>query len=512
MMGIMNAQEILSLFSKLPVYHQEGWLEPSIPFLLATLIFAFFVYVFETSLDIRQHQRLKDNEVPKQLLKSLDAIDKQIAAEESDKSKNDESGDGKDKDETKLTLLEKVTKKFKAAQAYGLDKSSFGFFKGAFSMFESTLLLLLGFSPYIWDQSVLLSSQYLLSTPPADGGAVLTGWQEIVVSLVFVGLQIVYGTVIGLPFGLYSTFVIEERHGFNKQTLKLYFVDKVKELLLTAIIGSPILAILICVIRIGGEHFYVYVWLVMFIFSLVMMTIYPVLIAPLFNKYEPLGEGSLKTKIEALASSVKFPLTKLYTVDGSKRSAHSNAYMYGFFKNKRIVLYDTLIKQVKESEIVAILGHELGHWKMSHTIQGFVITQIYTLVAFFVFGQVMNNNDLYTSFGFRASEGATKPVLIGLFLFFQTIWSPVDHVLSFLMNILSRRNEFQADAFAVGLGYAPELQRGLVKLQLENLGNLNPDPWYSTYHYSHPPLVERLTAIGQGSSGVAPDKASKKIN
>jgi STE24 endopeptidase len=174
-------------------------------------------------------------------------------------------------------------------------------------------------------------------------------------------------------------------------------------------------------------------------------------------------------------------------VDGSKRSSHSNAYMFGFGSNKRIVLYDTLMKQASTEEIVGILGHELGHWKMWHTIQGFVVTQLYTLAAFMAFGACMYNGDLYASFGFKA-----QPTLVGLLLFFQTIWAPVDKVLSFLLTVNSRRNEFQADEFGVELGYLRDLQGGLTKIHLESLANLSPDWLYSTYHHSHPTLVERL--------------------
>jgi STE24 endopeptidase len=190
---------------------------------------------------------------------------------------------------------------------------------------------------------------------------------------------------------------------------------------------------------------------------------------------------------------VQFPLTQIFSVDGSKRSAHSNAYFYGFFNSKRIVLYDTLLKQVTLDELLAILGHEIGHWKLWHTLQNFVVTQCYTLVLLLCFSFVQHTPALFTAFGFAYS--GPMPVFIGLMLFSQTFWGPVDKALSLGMTINSRRNEFAADAFAVQLHRGEALVAGLIKISTENLDNLVPDGWYSWYHYSHPPLVERIAAI-----------------
>ncbi|BFI43046.1 STE24 endopeptidase [Marchantia polymorpha subsp. ruderalis] len=238
----------------------------------------------------------------------------------------------------------------------------------------------------------------------------------------------------------------------------------------------------------GGPYLALYLWGFMLVLSLGMMAIYPVLIARLFNKFTPLPEGELRAKIEKLASLLKFPLKKLFVIDGSTRSSHSNAYMYGFFNSKRIVLYDTLIQQCKEEEVVAVLAHELGHWQLSHTMYSFVAMQVLTLMQFGGYTLVRNSTDLFRSFGF-----STQPVLIGLVLFQHTIM-PLQHLVSFGLNLVSRAFEFQADAFARKLGYADSL-RGLIKLQEENLSAMNTNPWYSAYHYSHPPLVERLQAL-----------------
>ena len=281
----------------------------------------------------------------------------------------------------------------------------------------------------------------------------------------------------------------------------------------------------------------------MFAFSAIMMTLVLVFIMPLFNNYEKLPDGDLKTRIYALADQLKYPLTKLFVMDRSKRSSHSNAFMFGFGKNKRIVLFDTLMEQVSDDEILAIPGHELGHWKLGHTLSSFVITQLYFGASFYCFSLCYGAHavGLYQAFGF---DGVDRPIptIIALLLFFQvsfqsarlctvisrrglflfgfihsfisslthhsifttllchsmpcqTIWAPIDKVLSFILTLNSRRNEFAADKFSVDLGLASKLQTGLCKIRLENLGAMCPDPWYAIYHYSHPPLVERLSAM-----------------
>jgi STE24 endopeptidase len=314
----------------------------------------------------RQHQKLKEKEFPPKLAAAIRGLGAYTV-----KKKEEEEEEIKPK-----SLLKATLEKFDKSRAYGLDKSSFGFFRGAYNQVEATLFLILGYMPFMWT----LSGQ-TLDHFGFDGS------NEISRAIVLLTLTSIRDTIFGLPFSLYSTFVIEERHGFNKQTLGLFFMDKLKSFVLFMVIGYPITAALIYVIRWGGEFFYLYVWLFLLAFSIIMMTIYPVLIMPLFNKFTPLEEGPLRTRIEALAASLSFPLTKLFVCDGSKRSNHSNAYFYGFLNSKRIVLFDTLLEQATEDEIVAILGHELGHWKLWHTAQGFLIQQVYTFVCFYIFGR-----------------------------------------------------------------------------------------------------------------------------
>ena len=462
---------------EMPKYRQNGWTPSEIPYTEMLIIFTLLITLWEFYLELRQHGRLYIKEIPHTLVEAVDNLDKEIAENEKkgDKKKkatdeNENSGENKTE---KKTMGEKIRESFETSREYNLDKSTFELVTQIISLVETILTLAFGYLPFLWDKASLIADKY-------DMGIEGTDKREIYVSLIFLGLQIIVDDIIHMPLSLYSIFVIEARHGFNKQTLGLYFSDKIKGLLLSAIIGAPVIAAVVKIIKWGGEYFYIYLWSFMFVFTLFMTTIYPVVIAPLFNKYTPLDEdhADLKKKIDILADSVKFPLTKIYTMDGSKRSNHSNAFFYGFFKNKRIVLFDTLLTQVTHSELVAILGHELGHWKMGHTIQMLVIGQIHLFLSFFAFGFVLSQVDLYLAFGFSET-----PTLIGLFLFFSTIWAPIEKLLGFLMTLLTRHNEFEADAFAHKLNHGQPLQSGLVKLQIENKSNMNPDPLFSAYHF-----------------------------
>ncbi|KAL7524273.1 hypothetical protein ACHAXR_002109 [Thalassiosira sp. AJA248-18] len=312
----------------------------------ATLAFTLLVYFFETYLSLRQKSSYHKTDFPSELSKTVGNIDGERAKENNVKSKEG----GVDRN---APLLPQLQSKFQAAQSYGLDKVRFSIFSSTYGTIEGITFVLLGFLPYIWDQSVHFGTTYCGYTEIDN---------EIKISLIFMAYTTIIGTVTSLPFELYSTFCIEKKHGFNKQTLGLFFMDKVKGLALTAVFGGPFTALLLKIIKMGGESFYLYVWAFTFVFSVIMMTLVPVVIMPLFNKYEKLPEGSLKDDIYKLAGRLEFPLTKLFVMDGSKRSSHSNAFMFGFMKNKRIVLFDTLMQQVHDDEILAILGHELGEF------------------------------------------------------------------------------------------------------------------------------------------------------
>jgi len=222
-----------------------------------------------------------------------------------------------------------------------------------------------------------------------------------------------------------------------------------------------------------------------------MMSVYPSFIMPMFNKFTPLPDGELKDRIVSLCKGIDYPLKKMYIIDGSKRSSHSNAFMFGFGSNKRIVLFDTLLDQVDNDEIVSIVGHELGHWALSHTMYNFIITQVYFAIAFYSFGFFYTENGIYSSFGFEGSA----PTIVKLLLFTQTIWSPVDKIISFLLTLHSRSCEYAADHYSNTTLGTTSLRSALVTIQLENLGSLKCDWLYSMYHHSHPTLKERLARM-----------------
>ena len=391
----------------------------------------------------------------------------------------------------------------------GADKFRFGILQSLLMFFEGLALLLGGYLPFNWDLAGFFLFNFGL-LKPTDSPL----YQEMLTTVVFMFFLTMHDILISIPFSLFKTFHLEQKHGFNKSTLSLFFRDQLIQLALTIVLGFPVVSLVIWLVRWGGPYFYYYVWAFLCVLSIVLMTVFPTLIAPLFNKYTPLDKGPLYEAIEKLAKRVEFPLTKLFVVDGSKRSAHSNAYFYGFGKNKRIVLYDTLIEQVEQSELLAILGHEIGHWKLWHTQQGFAITQLYIFVFFFTFTYVQSNHAMFTAFGFNFSQNIVEhptPVFVGLMLFSQTFWSPVEKILTLVMNFNSRKNEFAADRYAQSLGMEDDLCKGLIKISIENLGNMVPDALYSLYHFSHPPLVERLNALNPTNKPLNVKIAKKEV-
>ncbi|KAI8888519.1 hypothetical protein K501DRAFT_210173 [Backusella circina FSU 941] len=406
--------------------------------------FSCVVYGFEQYLDYRQHKRYLMKERPKEL---ADIVTEQD---------------------------------FKKAQAYNLDKSRFGFFEGFYKQSETILMLHYDVLPKLWQ----LSGEWLSSF--AGYGSEY----EITHSIIFTLLFTLISTVTSIPFSLYSTFVVEQKHGFNNQTIGIFFTDILKTQLITVVLMVPFLSAFLWVIKSTGEKFYFYVWLIVIFFQLFIITVYPTFIQPLFNKLTPMEDGELRTRIEELAARINFPLKKLYIIDGSKRSGHSNAYFYGFGKNKHIVLFDTLIQHSNTDEICAVLAHELGHWKMNHTLKLLGVNQIVLLTIFWMFSFFISNVKLYQDFGFQ-----TMPTLIG-FLLFQFVYAPIGNVIDFLSHVYQRKNEFEADAYALKLGYASTLRSALIKLSVKNLGGFNVDPWYSAWNHSHPSLVERLKALG----------------
>ncbi|KAK7397676.1 zinc metalloprotease [Neonectria punicea] len=385
---------------------------------------------------------------------------------------------------------------FDKSQAYGRAKAKFEIVSGLWSQIQNIAFIHFDVLPKLWSWS----GDLLLKFAPARFSG------EISQSIVFVLSFMVIGQILRLPTSIYHTFVLEEKFGFNKQTPKLFVTDLLKSQLLTFVLTPPILAGFLAIIQKTGNQFYFYLWAFAAGLQVFMITIYPIAILPLFNKLSPLEDGKLKTGVEALAASLKFPLHELYVIDGSKRSAHSNAYFFGLPWKKHIVIYDTLIEKSESEEVVAVLAHELGHWKLGHTTSLFGISQAHLFYIFTLFSVFINNNSLYSAFGFLKEH----PIIIG-FLLFSDALSPTDLLVKFGMNIITRKFEFQADAFAKQLGYPEQLARSLLKLQIQNLSTMDADWMYASYHFSHPHLSERLNALGwKGSEGVTegvPDKS-----
>ncbi|KAL7795336.1 myosin-like coiled-coil domain-containing protein [Trichoderma ceciliae] len=369
---------------------------------------------------------------------------------------------------------------FDKSQAYGRAKAQFSVVSGLWGQIANFAFIKLDVMPKLWSWT----GDLLLKYAPAR----FTG--EISHSIVFVFAFMFIQQALSLPTRVYSTFVLEEKFGFNKQTPGLFISDMVKTNLLTAVLMPPVLAGFLKIIQKTGSQFVFYTWVFTAGLQLLMTTLYPTFIQPLFNKLSPLEDGELKTSVNELAAQFNFPLHELYVIDGSKRSAHSNAFFYGLPWKKHIVIYDTLLDKSDPKEVLAILAHELGHWKLGHTTSLFGISQAHLLYVFSLFSVFINNRSLYSSFGFHNEH----PIIIG-FLLFSDALSPMDTVIQFLLHVVSRTFEFQADAFANSLGMRAELATSLIKLHVQNLSSMDADWMYASYHFSHPHLSERLKAL-----------------
>lgn len=311
-------------------------------------------------------------------------------------------------------------------------------------------------------------------------------------------------TVMDTPWALYKQFVIDEKHGINTMTIGLFITDMIKSSLISIILMAIITPLIVKIMEWGGEHFYIYMFAFIVSLTFIMLWIVPNFLMPLFNKYEDIQDGELKTKIYDLADKLNFPLKKLFIVDQSQRSNQSNAYFFGFGSNKRIVLFDNLLKHLETDEIVSIVAHELGHWSMYHNIVGLVYSFISIFMTFYIFSFVIHRDDILIDFGF------TKHYNIAALLVFLEIYSPVDYLQNLIRTFYTRVLEFQADRFANDLGYKEQLMKGLIRLHIKNKANLNPDPLYATYHFSHPELVERLRALGDFYDVITIEELEKK--
>ena len=311
----------------------------------------------------------------------------------------------------------------------------------------------------------------------------------IAIALAFFGVIMFFSSLLGLPFSYYSTFVIEEKYGFNRTSLKTFVLDKLKGGLLSIVIGGGILALLIWIYLQTTTNFWWMAWLVIAFFMVFMAMFYSSLLVPLFNKQTPLEDGELKDEISKFANKVDFKLDNVFVMDGSKRSSKGNAYFSGFGSKKRIVLFDTLINDLSKEEIVAVLAHEIGHYKKKHTLSGIFLSLLQTGLMFYIFSLIISNPLLSEALG--AKEPGFHLGLIA----FGILYSPISTFLGLGMNILSRKNEYEADDYALKNYNAEALGDALKKLSVSSLSNLTPHSVYVFFYHSHPSLLQRLKAL-----------------
>ncbi|KAG8941645.1 hypothetical protein FRC04_004131 [Tulasnella sp. 424] len=431
--------------------------------------------------------------------------------------------------------------KFQQGQKYGASKAKFSAFSLLYSQILETALIVFDVYARSWDAATVVMSKLGYSSD-----------YEIATSLVWAVLLFVSMQIPVIPLSYYQTFVLEEQYGFNKTTKGLFVADLFKGWALGGAIGLPFLALFLSIIKWAGSSFIPYLMAFIITSQLILVIVYPLLIQPLFNKLSPLPEGTLRTRIEALASSLNFPLKHLYVIDGSKRSSHSNAYFYGLPWSKHIVIFDTLIAKTSEEQIEAVLGsysnprraspslgltktnlstiaHELGHWKYSHPSKMLVVSQLYLASILSVFPPFLRSSPLLRSFGFNSTVAAHPPILVA-FMLFQMVQGPIDAMIKVGMNALSRHYEYEADRFACELddraakeaahvhgdvlSMSERLGQALISLHVGNLSTVWVDWLFSTWHHSHPTLTERLKAmetIRNQSKATAASQGKKEL-
>ncbi len=322
-----------------------------------------------------------------------------------------------------------------------------------------------------------------------DSLARIVSLKPVFISLIFFGIIGFVSDIINIPFSYYDTFVIEKEYGFNTMTIRTFITDHIKSWFIALLIGIPVLGLITWFYYKTGKNFWFYAWGLITVFSVFINLFYSELIVPLFNKQTPLPEGSLRTQIEAFAQKTGFKLKNIYIIDGSKRSTKANAYFSGFGPKKRIVLYDTLQKELTEEEIVAVLAHEIGHYKKKHVLLTLLSSVVLTGLMLFLFSLVVNSPLLSQAIGSTNTSFHMGLIVFGI------LYSPLSLLIGLLTNYISRRNEFEADRF-VRNNFKPEvLADALKKLSVKNLSNMMPHPVYVFFHYSHPPLLSRLEKL-----------------
>jgi STE24 endopeptidase len=362
--------------------------------------------------------------------------------------------------------------------AYTADSSNFGIVVTLFGQALLLTILLSGFLPWLSET--------------------VNRWQPsfIVRGLAFFAVLASISNLLHIPFGLYSTFVIEDRYGFNTRTLRLWFVDWIKSMAISAILSGILLSLLLALLSYLENTWWLWAWVMIGIFELVMLWLYPVLIAPLFNKFEPIMDEVLKDRIISLMEQAGLRVRGVFQMDAGKRSKHTNAYFTGIGRTKRIVLFDTLLASHPEEEIIAVLAHEAGHWKKKHILKQLVVLEMLSLMGLYVVARLLNWPFMYQTFGFG------EPIAyVGLFLV-GTLMGPVSYFVRPLGSAISRRFEREADGVAVTLTEtAKPIRDALRRLATENLANLVPHPLYAWFYYSHPPPVERISRLEHMDEG-----------
>jgi len=361
--------------------------------------------------------------------------------------------------------------KYLKSLAYHRELTRFSFLTSGVSFLVSLIMLITG--GFGWLDSLL--------RPYLEG--------DIILALAFFAVLTLASDILTLPFQWYSTFVIEEKYGFNKTTVRTFIMDKLKGYLLSAIIGGGLLSALIYLIETIGPNFWIWFSILAALFVLFVNMFYTSLILPMFNRLTALPDGELKTAIEHFARKVNFPLDNIFIIDGSKRSKKANAFFSGIGKKKKIVLYDTLIQNHTTDELVAVLAHEVGHFKKKHIIWGYILSIVQIVFTLFVLSKMVFAEEVSLALG-----GSVHAIHLNL-LAFGILFSPISGITGLFMNMYSRKNEFEADAYAKETFDGTALSNALKKLSVDSLSDLYPHPLYVFFHYSHPPLLKRLEAL-----------------
>ncbi len=362
--------------------------------------------------------------------------------------------------------------KYRKSQNYLKDKTVFGFINSAFILVAQLIFIIAGGFNLV------------------DNFARSFGYGEVVSGVIFITVLIVIFNVIKIPFSAYNIFVIEEKYGFNRMTVKTFISDLIKNNILLLVIGLPIFAVIVWFFMFYGQESWLYAAISVILFELLIMFVAPVLIMPLFNKYVPVEDGDLKTELENYAKRENFKMKGLFKMDGSKRSTKTNAFFTGFGRFRRIVLFDTLIAKHTVSELVSVLAHEMGHYKKGHIKKFMIMSFVNTFIMFFILSFFIANPDLFEAFSVENIS------VYASFVFFGFLYTPISMFLSVIQNIMSRKYEYEADRYAVETYKKPEAMiEALKKLSVDNLSNLTPHKFKVFTEYSHPPVLERIKAI-----------------